>query len=410
MNLPTPVSQRIALLRFALICGVVILHTPQYVPVAMLGNGGFELFKAFFQSALFRASVPVLTVISGYLLFGSGLDQRPAELYRKKFRTLVVPFLCFNLMLVAVAVIAQARYGLLLSYDLTHSSLKQLLDATLGLTGVPFNYPLNFLRDLIALMAVAPLFGFAIRKFPAIGLLFVTLLFMPDFDGVFLLRNSMAPLFYIGGLAAVYKWDVLALDRYAVACVAIVFAACGAVLYFRIANTTFLSFLSPFLIWPAASLVKQTRLGRVLESLSKYSLFIFVAHAPLVALSWMLYQRYSQFLSYPVYWLVTPVVVVCSLITIHAVASRLLPTTFATMLGGSSVSSRKNRFKLGAAAGDRVAVGALVIELPAAGVATSMQSMPPMPGAQATESSEDMPHTVVDGAHDEAWWARSRAA
>ncbi len=68
------VFDRIAMLRLLMIIGVVVLHTPPYVSVTEIGPGIFDFIKALFQNAAFRATVPVLTVISGYLLFRSGLD------------------------------------------------------------------------------------------------------------------------------------------------------------------------------------------------------------------------------------------------------------------------------------------------------------------------------------------------
>lgn len=341
--MPELVSRRIALLRFVMIVGVVVLHTPQYVPLAALGNGGFDLFKAFFQSAFFRASVPVLTVVSGYLLFHSGLDQVPLKLYRRKFYTLGVPFLCFNVMLLTIAYFAERHYSLHLPRDLSRLSFSQWLDAALGLTNMPFNYPLNFMRDLIALTIAAPIFGLAIRRFPVLGLLFVSIFFMDEYDGAFVLRSSMAVLFYIGGLAAVYKWNVLALDRYAVPCMATMIALCCTVLYLRVSDTTVLTLMSPFLIWPAASLVMGWSWARRLERMSKYSLFIFVAHAPLLAFSWILFQQYKQFLSYPAYWLVTPFMVVGLLILIHKSVTRVFPVSFGLILGNRARPTNAQR-------------------------------------------------------------------
>ena len=57
-----------------MIIGIVLLHTPMYVSVADIDSGWFDLTKAFFQSAAFRCTAPVLTLISGYLLFNARLD------------------------------------------------------------------------------------------------------------------------------------------------------------------------------------------------------------------------------------------------------------------------------------------------------------------------------------------------
>ncbi|WP_313030735.1 acyltransferase family protein [Massilia alkalitolerans] len=151
------VSDRIAMLRYLMIVGVVILHTPPYVPITEIGPGIFDFIKAFFQNAAFRATVPVLTLISGYLLFRSGLDQDWRRLFNKKARTIVLPFFVFNLLVLASALAAQHLLGLRMSYQLLPFDTQTWLDAAFGISASPINYPLNFLRDLIVLMVFAPL-------------------------------------------------------------------------------------------------------------------------------------------------------------------------------------------------------------------------------------------------------------
>src|SRR5688500_8098676 len=95
------IFERIAMLRYLMIVVIVVLHTPPYVPISVIGSGLFDFVQAFFQTAAFRATVPVLTLISGYLLFRSGLDQHWTQLMKKKARTILVPFLFFNLIVLA---------------------------------------------------------------------------------------------------------------------------------------------------------------------------------------------------------------------------------------------------------------------------------------------------------------------
>ena len=90
MTLQHGIHDRIAFLRIVMIFGVIVLHTPAYVPMAAIGSGWFDMVKAFFQLAVFRASVPVLTVISGFLLFKSCIDQEPLRCLTKKTRTILL--------------------------------------------------------------------------------------------------------------------------------------------------------------------------------------------------------------------------------------------------------------------------------------------------------------------------------
>jgi len=336
------VRDRIALLRFVMIFGVVVLHTPEYVPVTEIGHGWFDLFKAFFQNALFRATVPVLTFLSGYLLFRSGLDQQPAKLARKKTASLLVPFLCFNLPLLCLAYVAETIFGLRLSYDLRTHDLLTWLDAAFGLTHSPINYPLNFLRDMIVLMCLAPLFGLLIRRAPYSGLAAISVLFMTNLDGPLILREVMPLTFYVGGMAAVHKWNICKLDRFAVPLGGALVMLCVAIVYFRIANTTFLRIVSPVLIWPAASLLTRTRFGAWCARMQRHSFLLFSAHAPILLGLWLVFKALGRPGYYAVFWTLAPVLVTFCIVQLHGIGLRLAPNLFPLLLGGrSSVTGRR---------------------------------------------------------------------
>lgn len=325
--------QRISILRYLMIVGIVVLHMPPYVPIAEVGSGLFDQLKAFFQNAAFRATVPVLTVISGYLLFRTGLDQDWRKLARKKARTILLPFLVFNLGLLVVAYCAQRWVGVSTSYQLIPFDPHVWLNAAFGLTSSPINYPLNFLRDLLAVMILAPFMGILLRKSPWAGLLIVIGVFYFNLDGVFILRDVMPIMFYLGGLAALRQWNLQALDRFAWPCLAAFVAICLIVVQLRVANTNYFRFVAPFLIWPAAALLTGTAIGRWLEKHSKYSFFIFVAHAPVLLVLSMAYQRVAGTVPYPLYWFCAPVVIVIILTCIHRLLMRHVPVLFSAVIG-----------------------------------------------------------------------------
>ena len=106
------------------------------------------------------------------------------------------------------------------------------------------------------------------------------LIFLNNLDGALILRDAMPIMFYVGGLAATRRWNLLALDRYALPCLGLLLVLCLCMVHFRIANTTYFRFIAPFLIWPAAALLHDTWLGRWLQAHSRISFFLFLAHAP----------------------------------------------------------------------------------------------------------------------------------
>ncbi|KFI08549.1 hypothetical protein JN27_03080 [Massilia sp. BSC265] len=316
-----------------MIVGVVVLHTPPYVPIIETGPETFDFIKAFFQHAAFRATVPVLAGMSGYLLFRSGLDQDWTRLFRKKMRTIALPFLVFNLLVLAGAFLAQHLLGLRMSYQLLPFDAPTWLDAAFGMSASPINYPLNFLRDLMVLMALAPLLGFILRSRPWMGFAAVLLIFFNNLDGALVLRDVMPVMFYVGGLAATRNWNLLALDRYALPCLGLLVVLCMCVVHFRIGNTTYFRFIAPVLIWSAAALLHDTRPGRWMQSQSKASFLIFLAHAPLLLVSSVAYQTLADGLPYPLYWFAIPVAIVAILSLLHRTFMRLCPRAFAALIG-----------------------------------------------------------------------------
>ena len=339
MNPVDPVEHRIAMLRFLMIFGVVVLHTPPYVPIAEVGANSFEWFVAFFQHALFRATVPVLTFISGYLLFRSGADREPLVLLKKKSRSILLPFLFFNLSVLLGLVLLRELLGINAG-NAKLENTQDWLDAAFGLASSPINYPLNFLRDLIALFIVAPLLGWMLRRAAWVGLLLVMINFYFNLDGLFLLRDVMGPVFYVGGMAAVLKWDMRDLDRYAPLLLAVLFGVCVYVIYFRVANTNILRLVAPALIWPAASLLAFTAVGNWLAHMSRYSYFLFLAHAPLLLLISLVYKRFAAIVPYPLFWFLTPLLITAVLVLVYKAAMRLMPEIFRVLIGDSKRRTR----------------------------------------------------------------------
>lgn len=330
------VSARIEMLRFLMICGIVVLHTPPYVPILEVGSHWFDLLKALFQNGVFRATVPILTSISGYLLYRAEQDRIPGRLYKKKLRTIGVPFIVFNAAVLIATFAMQSIVPVSLSYQLIPFDAMTWSNALLGLTNAPINFPLNFLRDLLIVFALAPLFGWLIRNTPVKGLILVALIFFNNLDGMLVLRSSMPVLFYVGGLAAVYRWDMRKLDRFAWPCLALFALMCASVVAFQVTNLTFLHLASPLLVWPAASLLGKYTAGRWCATMSKYSFFVFLAHAPVLSLSWLLYGRLGSAIPYPVYWGLMPILTIALLIVTYRLARRQAPRVFATLMGESA--------------------------------------------------------------------------
>ena len=335
MRLPKEVSDRIAMLRPMLIIGVVFVHIAGIPDVpSEMAPGVFNWFAAFFKNGVFRGTVPTMSLISGYLLFTAGYDRQPAKLFKKKFLTLAVPFIIFNLYCFAFMAGMNSLFGQVFpSLTILQHSQNNLLAVIFGINEYPINGPLHFVRDMMVAIMMVPLLSVFLRYFPWLGLVALAVFFGTDMDGTLIFRASSLILFYIGGAAAVYKWNVLALDKHAKACVAAFVIACIIIIGFRIDDNTFLVTVAPFLIWPAASLLQKTRFEAWAIRFCKYSFFIFAAHMPIIGTAWWAMTHHARWIPYPIYWFFAPVLCVILLKKIYDLGMRVAPTAFNFILG-----------------------------------------------------------------------------
>jgi len=338
MKLSKEVSDRIAMLRPILIIGIVFVHV-YGVPDApsQLRWDTFDLFAGFFKDAVFRGTVPTMSIIAGFLLFKSGLDMAPRKLFSKKFSSLVVPFLAFNVYYLLFTLAMNLFFKSALPYpDIFYGPILPVLSKIFGLFGYPLNLPLYFLRDMIVTIAMVPILSHVIRNAPGIGLVALALFFGLDMDGPLILRPTSLLLFYVGAVAAVFKWDILSLDKYASHCLFVFVSLCLLMIILRIDDNTSFVIVAPFLLWPAASLIVETKVGKWAIKFSDYSFFIFVAHAPLLVASWWAYNRFFPWIPYPLYWTAMPIVIVLILKQVYDMAMGLAPSIFKSLIGSRS--------------------------------------------------------------------------
>ena len=327
------ISLRIDLLRYVLIVGIVLLHSPPYVPIGELPAhpSAFEWTRTFFQSVLFRLSVPILSCISGYLLF-CGKNKSYVDLLSQKGRTIFVPMLFWNAVAFALLYLAAVTSGA--PSEVYPFHLWTALDGLFGLTRAPWDYPLNFLRDLLVLLLLTPVLRLLLARAPYVGFALWSLFFFFDLEGPLVGRPDMPVTYALGALAAVCRWDLKRLDRFARPLLALLFVLCAVMLVNRVADRKWFTVFTPFLIWPATSLVVHSAfVKRWVPRLAVASFFIFLSHAfPLKAIAVVLAKVPA--LPFELAWFLAPAltVVVCHLV--FSALSRICPRWLGTVTGG----------------------------------------------------------------------------
>lgn len=343
MPVNASVGIRISMLRTLLIMFVVFLHLGG-PPMAELDyTDSVALIRFFFQDVLGRLAVPTLSVVAGYLLFAASADRTPAKLYKNKLRTLFVPFLFFNVLYFGIQYGIEYATGWAPLFELVNRPVDQLIDAATSYKTTPLNVALHFLRDLMVLVVLAPLFGYFLRHRPVLGFVLVFGIFMNDFDRRLINRDSMAVLFYLGGLAATSRCNLTRYDHLGKYALAVLLLVCLATMYLRIDDYVYVYLTAPFAVWPASSLLLGTRVGEWLVDKSKYSFFLFLSHSPLIRIAELFYAKFVPGMSSNLYIVIAFVVIVTVTMLIYDVLARLIPTTFAFLTGGRSQHSIDKR-------------------------------------------------------------------
>ena len=193
-------SKVFALLRYPLALLVVYLHIDS-CPVSFeaifdVEEPAFYLIKIMVVISA-QLAVPCFFIISGYLFFVKHKTfSKEDYLYviQKKGRTLLIPYIVWNLLAVAYLKITQDII-LISFYDIFIS---------------PANFPLWFLRNLIVLFLTYPLI-LAVFKMKWLGLILLFLIFYVPAQFNLLHPYTYKSLFFfaIGGFCAVYANDIM---------------------------------------------------------------------------------------------------------------------------------------------------------------------------------------------------------
>ncbi len=306
MQITPEVSCRIKLLRLPLIIGIVTIHST-LVPLGYADN----FFQIFISGTWGGSCVAFLFILSGLLFFNNfnlSLNSYIEKL-KSRFWTLLVPYLFWNIALLAMLLIVvnvpatssiiQGHYKLYLG----DYSLANFIDC---LTGYKSLYPIAFhfwyVRDLIAMVILSPVFLLIARKIPYIGLALFAAPWLLQLELGFINIQWLGPLFfYLGCLIAVKNLDLTWLDRQKRLIIGIYLAMAVVLTAMQTADIKTFRYLfecctrvaGTAAIWCASDLVSG-KLQKVLLNLSGLAFFVYAAHEPTVTVLKEVFEKISK--------------------------------------------------------------------------------------------------------------------
>jgi succinoglycan biosynthesis protein ExoH len=304
-------SRTISFARIALIVGLVFLHYVAYPNASVSPFDGMDArqypvatFANSFVLFFFFSAVPLLSMVSGWLFFSFEADEAVHALFeriRKRIGSLYLPLVAWNLLYLALAVIAFAGWPgnaflAALDFQPSEASPGEYANAVFALTGHPLAFQFWFVRDLLVTVLVSPLLWLALRHAPYAGMAVLGVAWLVGHDLFIFFRTDVAFFFYLGGFLRMKKLS-LEIGRGATVLLVLVYVALvilrslaplaidmdPARPQWLDAATRAMRPIGVLACWGLCLRLAATRIGGVIAQYGGLSFFMFATHFPLIA-------------------------------------------------------------------------------------------------------------------------------
>lgn len=211
-------SEVIEAMRFPLIILVVFIHVlPDYLVPLQMNLSGMNIYYVIsesFSHVIGRIAVPCFFLFSGFFFFRK-LDTWNFDFYRsqlkKRCMTIVIPCFLWNSLMVIAIIIKQYVFSLL-SLEIKYDGIFDIHNQSwyelfwLG----PVNFPLWYLRDLICMSLLTPLFYYLFKYIKVYGLLILVALYLTTWEINIKGFSMTASMFFgLGAYFGIYKRNIL---------------------------------------------------------------------------------------------------------------------------------------------------------------------------------------------------------
>ena len=342
-------SKSFSLIRFPLIVMVLLIHVYEgaiMVNGEMIGTGNAEVYNFLgrvLSKNLFGLAVPTFYFIAGYLFFLNEEFNKQVYLkqIKKRFKSLVIPYLFWNFWMILFMLFYQF-VGNKVGF---HFAGKQIVDYTMidffkcfwniGSGIYPICFQLYFLRDLILVSILSPVFYWLIKKGKVIFMLLLTVMYVADVNWHFF--PGISPVFYfcLGASYRLLNWKWIDGFKSSISKASCLFIGLFPLIFF-LNNYNYSLFVIIFgvifLLNVVYYLVEHNSEGGKIEKallwLSPMSFFVYCFHEPIQGLIkkvlYMLLQPSSDAILVLLYFL-CPLLTILLAIIIFKLMSRYCP-------------------------------------------------------------------------------------
>lgn len=343
----------IDVLRFPLMILVVFIHVipPEIHPVKLSFdlNGIYNLFSELISHHIGGIAVPCFFLFSGYFFFLKIeiLDSRVyIKQIEKRLYTLLIPYLLWNLLFIFVVLLKNYIFATLgrapdeMYIQIQQSSFYYMFWRD------PFVYPLWYLRDLICMVVLSPVFYLLFKYTKGLGLLLIVIPYLMVWESNVPGLSTTAFMFFgIGAFTGMTRVDLTALaENYRIQKVFVAILFLGFATYFAATYyyDFFIRFFIPFGIIATLCLgnllIKTPPLKLQLLRLSSSVFFIYAVHE-IYIINWLKGSFFKLTLSFTglgklVGYFVIPTLCLLICLCLYKFLEKFLPGLLRVLTGG----------------------------------------------------------------------------
>jgi len=287
------ISERIKIARTLCIFFMTFVH----IPPGISDNSGsdelgvFDIVYFIFTRMVGLSSVSLLSMVSGYFIVSSLLRAGTQQLIVSKVRTLIVPLVAWNVLLLVI----YAFYSRLSDdwQNWPEANLLAIANAFLAVTDWPLDIPLWFLRDLFVCCLFSPVLYWGLRRLPA-AVMLALVAFALFGEGLYILQRPQLILFFgLGMWLRMADADEDSIDRATrllaaglIGTAAIFLTILVARIHFSEMNEQLRQTLETLLrltmaaaFWWLTGLIRKSPLAGPFMRFEPYTFFLFCSHA-----------------------------------------------------------------------------------------------------------------------------------
>ncbi|MFD2557058.1 acyltransferase family protein [Sphingobacterium tabacisoli] len=345
--------ESIDVLRFPLMLLVLFVHTiPEEivpVPFTFSMEACYVWISEILSHHLGRIAVPMFFVFSGYLYFFKINDFKFEQYKKQSLRrivSLLIPYFLWNIVFIIITLAKNILFVKLgagedvLLVSLRHATYYDVF------WGGPFVFPLWYVRDLMVMSVLSPLFYFWFSKTKKIGVLILILLYLTTLESdVPGLSGTAITFFGIGSYLGMHRYDLTALlpkyNAYKVtlALLALLIGTLlGGTVYYELAIRFFILIGVLALLYLGFLLTRRDKIKESLLQLAPSVFFVYAIHSVYI-INWVKGFFYSLGM-YEKAWyrlityLITPFLTMIVCLLLYALVKRLTPRLLSLLIGG----------------------------------------------------------------------------